>query len=513
MTIRRIVKKRRKYFREGLKKLSNILNPAPLIDGLEISDGVIRFVRIYGEELNNISLKLPPGIIVEGRINDKKLFQEALKNLRKQVRGEKGPTHVTVTLPPSVIYTEVFSIPVVSRSKIDETARLNLQMISPIDIEGAYYDYELLGESPTAGGQFELLGAFVGSSLVDDFIGALKEASFIPVAVEFPALSLARLVKHEGLLEEKESYLLVHVANDGVALVILKNGSVYFHHFTYWSVVEAEGGFDEFIVKEIKRVINFYISRCECRVDDLVVITYTMDQAIGEVIIKALPNLNVRSLSLAEFSNTSPIWFVALGAALRGLTPRFKDKSITLTSVGASENYFRSLVLNFIHMWRNIFLGSFAFLIVALFVGDVFLARFSSSLSSETVLSTQPVISGEAEGLLKKAEEFNNLLNLADYSNQQSVSNSTVFDKIGLIAKQNKVSLDRVSFNADQTVLVVGKSDSEGNVLDFKSSINNEPEFGNISLLLTDIKVSPDGTFVFTMTFRVLSFVEEPSSQ
>lgn len=493
------------------EKINTVLNPAPPVGGLEISNSAIRFVQIKRGKIKKVSLKLPPGIVVDGRISDRRLFIQALQNLHKQIERAERPVHVVLVLPSQSVYTQVFSIPAVRKSKIREAARLNLQMISPIDINKAYYDYKLFNNSLTANGQLQLFGAFVQSAIVDDFTEALKKTLFIPVAIEFPALALARLIRHNKLLDKNRSYLIINLTDDGVAIIIIKNFDVYFHYFTDWDTVNQEGDLSGFIVRETKRVISFYTNRGEGSIDDLVLITHIIDREVNETLARSFPKLKIRSLILGDLSDISPIWFNALGAAFRGLTPRFRDRSITLTPIGVEEEYFHSFTINFIHMWRNIIFSVLAILIIIFFVSDVFLARFSVSRSKELALLPRPISSTETDALIKQAKEFNNFLDSALSAAEKSPAWSRVFKKIQLIARQNGTSLDRVSLGSDLTILVGGRSKSEKSVLDFKNSIAAEPDFDNVSLPLTNITVRSDGVFVFSMTFKIINLPDSSS--
>ena len=94
--------------------------------GLEISDSAIRFLQIEGEKTKTASLRLPPGIVLDGKINDRQNFLAALKAVRLQLAGLKTgqKVHVIVSLPVSVVYSQSFNIPTISQENIKEAAEL-----------------------------------------------------------------------------------------------------------------------------------------------------------------------------------------------------------------------------------------------------------------------------------------------------------------------------------------------------------------------------------------------------
>src|SRR6185436_1857531 len=114
----------------------------------------------------------------------------------------------------------------------------------------------------------DLLGAFAARTALDEFTTCVKEANFNVIAVEFPGLALARLIRERwGGLEAQEDYLLIDINGEGLLLVFLKNGNVYFNHFTSWEQVNGGkelSGFEQikdFFSQEVQRVLNFYLGR------------------------------------------------------------------------------------------------------------------------------------------------------------------------------------------------------------------------------------------------------------
>src|SRR3989344_5681794 len=170
----------------AILNLKKYLNPAPNIGGLEISDLTLRFAALENGRLRQGLVQLPPGIISGGKILDRAKAIAALRALHTQIASLKKILHVVMLIPTNNVYTQAFAMPMVPEKSVRETARLNLQSISPLDINTSYYDHQMIGENKK--GQLEALGAFVNSQEVDELISVLKEANFGAVAVAFPAL-------------------------------------------------------------------------------------------------------------------------------------------------------------------------------------------------------------------------------------------------------------------------------------------------------------------------------------
>ena len=177
-------------------KILNLINPQPPIGGLEISESDIRFIGFKRGNVFRFGLKLEPGIIEDGKIKNRQGFLSALSKLRAEAAGKTTKKiYVVVNVSDSDIYTEIFNLPLTASVNMDEAANLNLQMISPIDVNASYYDWQFLGEKVIDGSdQFEFFGAFIPKHIVDEYESALTEAGFGVAAVEFPGLSLTRVL-------------------------------------------------------------------------------------------------------------------------------------------------------------------------------------------------------------------------------------------------------------------------------------------------------------------------------
>ncbi len=178
-----------------IKKITNAINPPLQIGGLEITDSYLRYVAIKGRKADFISAKLAPGIIEDGKIKDKDKLLGVLKGFHDQIVGKKKKAWVIASISDSNVYTEMFTLPKSTGKDLAEAAKLNLQMISPIDFASAHADWHLVGEKETNGVvQNEILGAFIAKQFVEDFEQIADKAGFEIVAIEFPMFALARAI-------------------------------------------------------------------------------------------------------------------------------------------------------------------------------------------------------------------------------------------------------------------------------------------------------------------------------
>jgi len=479
------------------------LNPAPKVGGLEISDSAVRYVLISEKSPFTISLKLPPGVIEGGQLKDRKTFVAALRDLRRRIPEKSGHIlHVIVVLPASSVYSQVINIPIVTKNKISEAAKLNLQMVSPIEIEEAYYDYQMLGEAIANTGEYEIFGAFVRKAIVDEYLGALEEAAIKSVIIEPPALALSRFLDQEGGVDSKKPHFILEATNDGLQSSILFNSQVYLSHFTYWRTVEEEGGLNQFLNMEIRRIISHFVNACRCQVENAIIIGHALTAEIEKAFAQSFSDIKVRPIALKTVSELSPIWFVGFGAAMRGKISRRKDYSLTLTPFGAEESYFRALFLNFIRLWRNMIVSALGVVLVVFIFGDALLARTAASLSHQITSGANQTLDPESLALFESAKEFNALLGAVDEIRLELKARPQILTDLASIIGGYDIITDRLSISRSGDIIISGRAKNESAIIDFRRAIEANPAYIEVDFPLTAIKIGVDDQFTFIMNFK-----------
>lgn len=491
------------------QKLVKLLKSETVIGSVSISNTAVRFVRINDGIIEKIGVVLEPGVIISGKLKNRESFLKALLALRYKLGNPKENIHVIVSLPPDNVYTQSFSIPVIEDRLINEAAKLNLQLLSPIDIKTAYTDWEKIGESQEDGGKIELLGGFINKIIVDEFTSVLREAGFGIVAVEFSALSLVRLMKTESLNSNFEKpQVFLSVSSDGPEFLIIKNSKLYFNYFFPWTSVEGRqisfSDFGNILTQEMKKVLNFYSSHWNAQLNDLVLITQGLYSEIEGIIKHNFPAINIRPLALNEkFSNFNSSWYTALGGAIRGKISRSEDNFISLMDVGTEQSFFESRVDYFVKMWRMVILSTLSIIVFSFFLGNMFFLNVSNNLENQISLMVQRQESQEVLDLEKKANEFNGLIDKALYAKKNSRQISKFFVVFNQIAG-NEISIQKIIFDSDRaTVLITATAKSNQAVINFKNSLASLKEFRNVEFSFTSTTNNADGTINFPITFGV----------
>jgi Tfp pilus assembly PilM family ATPase len=498
-------------FKQFLKKVLKQLNPLPPIGGLEISDSAIRFVLIKNSQLIQANIRLTPGIIEAGIIKDRVNLISVLKNIRSQVNQSQKIIYAILIVPPKNVYVQTFNIPFLVEEQIEEAAKLNLQMISPIDVKTAYSGWQKIGETPVDGGRFEILGAFAESKLIEDYISVVKEAGFKVAAVEFPALSLTRLIAQLGAeINISEPHHVLQVSSEGIAIMIMRGGNLYFNHFNSWRAILEEIGkreltiddFKEYLIKEVQRIMNFYSTHWGGSVNKLILVSEALTNELIKTIEANFP-MKVFSLALKDYKGFSSAWFPVLGAGLRGLIPRSLDNFISLMAVGIQKEYFRSRFFNFVVVWRNIVLTVFVFIFAIVMIFDGVLWRTERRVK-ESVASAFPFQAiTEINQLKTEAINFNNLVSLAYKAKDQTIDWSPLVKKIQNLVG-DRISLERFYIDSAQKIAMInGRAANDTEIINFKNNLLKEENFFDINLPLAAVKIRPDGSADFSVTFKL----------
>lgn len=494
------------------QKFVRAFSQAPPVGGLEIEADGFRYALASGNRLITTSLRLPPEIIKDHKVADPQKIIQALQFFARQVQaatGQKLPLPVVVSLPFSQTYLQVFQLPPLPRGDKEDAARLNLQMISPIPLPSAYYDWEELGLSGVGnGGQVDFLAAFAPAAEVDAFTIALSAAGFITVAVEFSYLALARIAAETA--PAGEACLLVASSGSGLDFTVVRQGKVYFNYSVSWQGmgVGVEGmtapSFAAGVTRSLNQVLNFYAGRWGGAVKEAVVAAPGGAQILVEAIAKSGLGLAVKPLASARFgTQLDPHWLVPAGLALRGEIPRAHDKLISLARVGTEAEYANVQIGVFIRFWRTILVSALGFLVVVFLISNFFLGQKAEELSLDGMDSKRYAdITKETSALAEQAETFNGLIEMIRMSNDERANWSPFLKKMASLAG-SQITVQRIFYqSASAPVVVSGIGNNEQAILGFKERLEQDGDFAEVALPLSNVSHIGDRV-MFNLSFLI----------
>jgi len=503
--------------------LSSILLPRPHMAGIEFKDAAIRMALLknglpparagvaHAGDLKKAAVMLEPGIIDNGKIKDRLKLMTAVRNLREQFGLDKNEMLPVVAVIPSInVYTKVFSTPLLNPESLKEAALLNLKSISPIGVDGGYADWQQVGKEDKDG-KIDVLGAFVTKESVDEYVKILEESGFNVVATEFPALAITRAIKELAAdVDLNKPQVVINLASDGIDFMILSYGDLYFDYFVPWKLVQEDGrisreilfeDFKDTIVREVRKMANFYGSHWGGKIENLILISQALNAEISDLI-KINFQYQVNDLHLSNFTDLKASWLAVLGSALRGRIPRHKDIFISLMAIGTEELSLRSETMFFFKTWRNILIATLSFITLGFLLADSFVAHTENNLNTQ--LSQLANVSGgtEISQLKQRATVFNQLVEKISVAKSRSIAYSSVFSKV-YEAMNSGIILTRVSLDANQsTVQVLGEARDNAAAIDYKNNLV-KAGFEDVSLPLSSLQEKAAGGVTFTISFKL----------
>lgn len=500
--------------KEALNKIVHLLerlSSKPQIDGLEISDGGLAYVYFEGETPKTAAVRLPPGVVQGGKLMDKAAFGEALKTLHAAIAPDSADKLLKIdcVLPSSAVYTQSFEVPNVGEGKMDETVGLNLQMISPIAVGQANMSAQLIGETPD---QYELLGAFAEQATVDAFKDVFALAHFAPVAFEFSSLALARIITKTTKIGP-HPVLVLHLKSDGIDLAILRDGHLHFSYFRSWQSVQGSARtisrelFDGIIVEEVRKVVNFAVSRWGEGPNGVLLVAPNFEAEITNLL---AANFTLRSTPFVLPSGTpASNFYVALGAAERSRMADVDEpfRTINVGGEGLTRAMAQDQLLSFIVLWRNIVAGALAIVLLAYIFSASFLVGQTQSLANRLNAFNPPAGNTQTLATLSsEAQTFNGLVRGVAAAQAANIPWYAIFNHLLSLANQNQVVLSDVSVtNFTSPVQVSATAPNYATVLQFKNALSADPNFSNVDLPLTQVTTIGNGNVGFNVSFNFTS--------
>jgi len=180
------------------------LNLKPEAFGLDISDLSLKIAKLKKKKgiLSMASFgeaKIPPGIIEEGEIKDKKSLVEIIKESLKKVKGAKLKTnYVVASLPEEKAFLQVIQMPILKEEELKRAVYFEAENYIPLPVAEVYLDFQQVQPLYNHLDHLDILIAALSKKTIDPYMSCLKGAGLIPKALEIESLAIARsLIKNE----------------------------------------------------------------------------------------------------------------------------------------------------------------------------------------------------------------------------------------------------------------------------------------------------------------------------
>ncbi len=495
------------------KLIAKKLSQVEISGGVAISDSAIRYVRFHDNNKVCVkaSLRLPAGAVIGGKIANKDIVEGALAALRQMISVSSAQkAEVIISLASEAVYSQLFNLPQLTGPSLTEAANLNIQMISPLDTKISYSSYQLVGELASSGaGEYQFLGSFIHSSIIDAWLDVFRATKFSPVAVEFKSLSVVRAASEFTNIAANETALIIDISSEGMDIMIMKNKNLYFDYSYSWKLIQGGNKaismdkFKQVLITETGKVMNFAISKFGSEVKSILINAEGEVDTMMRALKDAYPVISVIAITVPTKCGSS-LWLTALGAAKRGLLSRSEDALISLTPKNVVAEHKENQIFAVISLWRKISITILVFLLFAFGTSNLFIRNIQLGLAEKPAVVASPEDTQEFQYLQNKASALNSLISLVGAAILKENEIYPFVDKIFNLA--GNIQITRLSFvSIDQPIMLSGNAVSPSAAMQFQGRLAELPNITNVELPLANLITAPNGRTHFTMSFRITS--------
>ena len=490
------------------EKILKLFKIQTLIGGLDISDLSLKYALYSEGRWIVLSMRLSPGILEKGNVKDEKAFLEALKSFAQQIKEAtkiKNKINVVVSLSSANVYSQVFTLPLLSRDKdLNQAVNLNMEMISPGDIKNNYSSWQILNAG-TGSPNFDILGAFIDKKIIDDFVKNLKLADYFPVAFEPASISITRLFKQLTTVNLKKVYMILSVNSSGINFIIVDNGFAYFNYFNAWQNLgeQKQLKFEQFesnIIHSFDQVYNFYYNRWHKKVDEVILASSGLTKEISSIIENNF-FYKPQEFSLPGSGQISVDWYPSLGAAIRGLNAR-DNKEINLLGEDITEEFVKEEAASFLNFWAVTLSLGFIILLIANFGSGIIFNSMSEVVAKQkNSLNINPAQLSEMNNLQAQVSVFNKSVAMIQNIEKTVTLKSPMISQLYSLAAKDGITISSLNYQDGQpTNTLTGSASSQSQIMQFQKDLSGLSGFSNVNLPLSNIQVSPTG-FTFSLSF------------
>jgi type IV pilus assembly protein PilM len=202
--------------------------------GLDIGSSAVKAVELkaagkgfrvtaFGSE------PVPPDSIVDGAIIDASAVADAIRQI---FEGNKAFTtkDVCASLSGSAVIVKKITLPVMTKSELDESIYWEAEQYIPFEIHDVNLDYQILdpGTGPESSGTMDVLLVAVKKEKIGDYSGVIAMAGRTPVIVDVDAFALQNAYEVNYGLALGEVVVLLNVGASAINVNILQGDQSVF---------------------------------------------------------------------------------------------------------------------------------------------------------------------------------------------------------------------------------------------------------------------------------------------
>ncbi|MFA6999614.1 MAG: pilus assembly protein PilM [Candidatus Paceibacterota bacterium] len=211
-----------------MKQLYNYSFPTPSYlamnsFAIDISDQSIKYGELLatpeGLRLGRFGKeKIPPGVVVSGKIED----QNQLVAILKQLKEKEHLDFVRVSLPEEQMYLFTLLLPKADDKELRDIILLQIEEHIPLKAVDTVFEYDIISKSDT---NTLVLVSAIATSTVEGYLSSFEKAGLSPLSFELEAQAIARSVIP---IDDKEPTMIVDFGDTRTGVSIVHDGKVFF---------------------------------------------------------------------------------------------------------------------------------------------------------------------------------------------------------------------------------------------------------------------------------------------
>jgi len=208
------------------------------LSGLDIGSSSLKLAEVVeapkgGYILNRFSqLPLPPGIIVDGIINDPSMLTAKVKELFKTTSNlRKG---IVTSLSGHSVIVKKVGFPTMEEEEMREMIREDAAQYLPFDnMKEVSFDFQILGENEYNSNQADVLLVAAKQDIIDSYTEALQAAGLDVVIMDVDSFALENVYEENYDFEEDDIVALINIGASITNINVVRNdASIFTRDFT-----------------------------------------------------------------------------------------------------------------------------------------------------------------------------------------------------------------------------------------------------------------------------------------
>jgi type IV pilus assembly protein PilM len=201
--------------------------------GLDIGSSAIKAVELVaagtGYRVVAFGIEpVPPDSIVDGAIVNARAVAESIKRVFQRHAGSSHngafrSTEVCASLSGSAVIVKKITLPVMTRTELDDSIHWEAEQYIPFDIQDVNLDYQILdpGTGPESRGSMDVLLVAAKKEKVGDYTSVIAQAGRTAVIVDVDAFALQNAYELNYGFEAGQVVVLLNAGASAVNINIL----------------------------------------------------------------------------------------------------------------------------------------------------------------------------------------------------------------------------------------------------------------------------------------------------